>query len=373
VSNDPIALAKLAAAKIESNSFAATPFNDLAADTSVGRPDAPPRTLIYGPAGVGKSTFCASCEDVYVLPTEEGVNEIRVAQFKRKIESFDEYNSLVKRLLEKRHPYKAVCVDSAGALEALIITAIETRLTGSSVKVGGKVARTIADMNDDFGSGYQAIADEWRGVVRRLDELRTHRNMSVLITAHSKTENIRNLEGPDYPRYTVDLYGQKSSKVLVNWCDQVLFARQDVRVSPQNKHKVIALKGDLSLYTRQTAQWNAKTHGQLPWPDRLPLDWAVFDRLRRQVAEHGRLLPGWLETRFKTIEASIPDASRAKAREIFEHFLNNGQWHMADAVCRQAEEESGVVDLTAGDANEMANNVDHDGNGQLPPREQTDG
>jgi hypothetical protein len=312
--------------------------NDLAADTSYGRPDAPFRTLIYGPEGVGKSTFCSRCPGVYFLPTEEGVNEIPVPQYKTRISSLALLYQILAKLRDKRHPYKAVCLDNAGETEKLMVAAVEAR-----------TKKTIADLNDDFGKGYEAVADEWRRLVSFLDDLRDRRNMNVLFTAHSKRETVKNLEGKDYDRDSIDLFGKRGVKVLTGWCEHVLYARQDVRVAPENKHKVLAVKGELSLYTRGTAAWAAKTRGQVAWPDRIPLDWDTFARLREVISRHGAALPGWLRGRFEAVEESIAPESRGKARDVFEKNLDAGQWHMADAVCRQAEEESGASADAAGE------------------------
>lgn len=310
--------------------------NDLLDITSTGRSNAPYRVLIYGPGGVGKSTFCSKCKDVYFLPTEDGVNDIHVPQYKDQIPSLDVLYRILDKLLNGKHPYKAVCLDSTGATESLIIEAIESRLK----KAGGKSPKTIQEMNDDYGSGYTAIANEWRELLRKFDELRTKREINILLTAHSKREKVVNLEGKDYDRFTLDLIGQKSSKVITNWCDHVLFARQDVSVSNESKHKLLAQSGSLSIYTRGTASFSAKTRGEITWPDRIPLSWDTFSRLRELISTHGKELPYYLKNRFEKIKPTIESSKVEKAETLFNGALNSGIWHVADMVCSQAEEEA---------------------------------
>jgi hypothetical protein len=309
--------------------------DDLAVDT-VDRRDAPDRTMVYGPGGVGKSTFASQCPGIYFLGVEEGANQIHVAKYKHAFKTLKVFDDAMSKLRHKRHPYRGVCVDALGALEELFVEAIEERLRTA----GGKGAKSIAEMNDDYGAGYALIRDEWRSVLRRLDDLREARDMRVILVAHSKTETVHNLEGKDYQRYTIDLLGSKSVKLVTNWCDNVLFARQDVLVAAMDKKKVQARNTLLSLYARGSGSWDAKTRGDVPWPERLPLDWETFERVRLLVAEHGRDLADRLRARFAAVEAGIAEDSRARARAVFDGAVSGGQWHMADAVLEQAEEEA---------------------------------
>lgn len=312
-------------------------INELLDITSTGRSNAPYRVLIYGPGGVGKSTFCSKAKDVYFLPTEEGVNDIHVPQYKEQIRSLDIVYRVLDKLLNARHPYKSVCLDSAGATEALIIESIESKLKRTS---NGKSPKSIQEMNEDYGSGYTAIANEWSELLKKFDDLRQKREINIFITAHSKREKIVNLESKDYDRYTLDLIGQKSSKILTNWCDHVLFARQDVSVANETKHKILASTGSLAIYTRGTAQWSAKTRGEIPWPPRIPLSYDVFSRLRELISTHGSNLPNYLKSRFENNKSKIPSDKIEKATEIFKSSIEAGVWHIADAVCEQAENES---------------------------------
>jgi hypothetical protein len=310
--------------------------NELLALTTVGR-KAPHRTLIYGANGVGKTTFCSKAKNVYFIAPEEGANEIRVPQYKEKITSLALMYTVIGLLKTKKHPYENVCIDGATATEQLIIKAIEDRLKKSASS--SKDPKTIEDLNDDYGSGYIAISNEWKSLLIALDDLRDSRGMNILFCAHSKFEKVINLEGKDYERVTLELIGQRSIKALTNWADNVLYARQDVSVAEEKK-KVLATKGGLSLYTRGTATYQAKTRGEIPWPNRLHLDYDTFDRLRDLVTTYGKDLPNHLTDWFNKLEKTIPSDRRENAKKAFNEFIEKGQWHLADAVCVQAQEES---------------------------------
>ncbi len=348
--------------------------NEMLVDTSRGDPEAPYSCLAYGLAGVGKSTFFSRRKGVYFVPTEPGANQIRVPQYKYEIDSLEVVHSVLEKLRTSRHPYEAVCLDSASATELLIVRAIDERLRKTPVKMrDGGTAKSVSDLNDDYGSGYAAVAGEWQDLLRRLDALRTERQMDTFITAHAKIETVKNIEGPDYQKYTIDLTGPKSIKAIVNWSEYTLFMRQDVSIDASTKRKIMASTSALSIYTRGTAAWTAKTRGEIPWPERLPLDWGVFDRVRFLVARHGRDLESWLVARleaaggaparpmldaqlrarqwhtcdevcslaerFLAVEGSIPEAARPRARQVFLGALGEANVAVASAVCAQAEEE----------------------------------
>ncbi len=313
-----------------------TEENELLSLTTIGR-KAPHRTLIYGANGVGKTTFCSKAENVYFIAPEEGANEIRVPQYKEKITSLALMYVVIGLLKNKKHPYKSLCIDGATSTEQLIIKAIEERLKKAATS--SKDPKTIEDLNDDYGSGYIAISNEWKALLTVLDDLRESRGINILMCAHSKVEKVNNLEGKDYERVTLELIGQRSTKALTNWADNVLYARQDVSTAEEKK-KIIAIKGSLSLYTRGTATYSAKTRGEIPWPNRLPLEYQTFDRLSDLIITYGKDLPKFLSDWFDKLESSIPTDRREKAKKAFQDFLENGQWHLADMICSQAQEEA---------------------------------
>jgi len=79
----------------------------------------PPRILIYGQAGIGKTTFGAAAPKPIFIPIEDGLGKIEADAFpcpKSYIEVRDALDSLIK----EDHDYKTVVVDSLDWLEPLI-------------------------------------------------------------------------------------------------------------------------------------------------------------------------------------------------------------------------------------------------------------
>lgn len=315
--------------------------NDLADFVSIGR-KSPVRVGIYGPNGVGKTSFIAAVPGIFIAPTEDGAEQLRVPQWKVRLRTLDKFNDVITMLLTKRHPYTAFGIDTASMLERLFMDAIEVRLRKDA---GGKkdAPLTIADLNEEYGEGYAAVAREWHRMTDRFDELRDKRGMSIWITCPSRVSKVKNLSGKDYDSYSLDLYSQKSTLVLTSWLDYVLFARQDVSIAETEKgRKVIANKGQLSVYTRGSAEFLAKTRGEIPWPDRLPLDFDTVMRLHDMIGTHGRDLSAWLTGRFEATIGPLTAKNAegaTKATASFVSAIAKGIWHVADDVCTQMESE----------------------------------
>ena len=77
-----------------------------------GRENRPPRLMIYGQEGVGKSTYGASAPDAIFIQTEDGLGEINCHKFPL-AKSLDEVLAELTALRDEDHNYKTVVIDSA--------------------------------------------------------------------------------------------------------------------------------------------------------------------------------------------------------------------------------------------------------------------
>lgn len=76
----------------------------------------PPRVLIHGVAGIGKSTFAASADAPVFVLTEDGLGKLQVPHFPLAT-SYAEVAEALDALLEEDHAYSTVVVDSVDWLE----------------------------------------------------------------------------------------------------------------------------------------------------------------------------------------------------------------------------------------------------------------
>src|SRR5687767_8858157 len=84
---------------------------------------APVRVLIYGPDGVGKTTFAADAKDAIIVPAEDGAAYKNVARFPV-AETWQDVLDALAELRNNDHPHKTLVLDSVDWMEQLIATHI---------------------------------------------------------------------------------------------------------------------------------------------------------------------------------------------------------------------------------------------------------
>ena len=84
-----------------------------------GRTSTPPRILVYGTEGIGKSTLAAQAPHPIFIQTEDGLGEIDCHKFPLS-RTFDEVQTSLTSPATEDHEYETVVIDSADWLERLI-------------------------------------------------------------------------------------------------------------------------------------------------------------------------------------------------------------------------------------------------------------
>ena len=225
----------------------------------------PPRMLIHGVAGVGKSTFAANADNPVVIATEDGLGMLKVASFPV-AKSFDEVMEGLAALYSEPHEFRTVVVDSVDWLEPLIWKkACEDNRWGSIEEPG-------------YGKGYLAALDLWRQYLDGLNALRDERGMTVIQIAHTDIKRFDSPEHEPYDRYVIKLQA-RASALLQEHSDVVLFANYRISVSKSdvgfNKKVTRALgSGARVMHTEERPAFLAKNRYGLP--ETLPLEWSEF-------------------------------------------------------------------------------------------------
>ena len=98
----------------------------------------PPRTLIYGSDGIGKTTFAARSPNPIFITTEDGATRVPVAKFPHCKSSQDVTNYL-HALYGEDHDYKTVVLDSADWAQALSAAPSHIRLFSKTHVTGDSV------------------------------------------------------------------------------------------------------------------------------------------------------------------------------------------------------------------------------------------
>ena len=236
-----------------------------------GKRPAPPRLLLYGVEGVGKSTFAANAPNPIFIPTEDGLGEINCASFPL-AKKLTDVESYLSALAIEPHDYQTVIIDSLDWLEQLIWDDL-CRLSS---------ATSIEKVDGGFGKGYTAALRFWRQIIDSLEVLHKERGMAVILIAHAKVERFEDPESSAYDRYTPRLH-KHANAVITEWADAILFATRKFRTESEDagfgRERTIAVGigkdgGERVLRTVGGPSCVAKNRYNLPYE--LPLCWDAF-------------------------------------------------------------------------------------------------
>jgi hypothetical protein len=236
-----------------------------------GRQPMPPRLVVYGTEGIGKSTFASEAPQPVFIQTEDGLAEIECDKFPLATRLEDVQTALLE-LFSEQHDYQTVVLDSLDWLERLIWDELCRQHNVTSIeKVDGGYAK-----------GYTHALTHWRQVLDSLNRLRSERGMVVICIAHSKIEKFEDPETSAYDRYSPRL--NKHAQALVcEWSDAVLFASRKFRTQTEDagfgRKRAIAAAvgaggGERVLRCVGGPSCIAKNRYRLP--EELPLSWAGF-------------------------------------------------------------------------------------------------
>ena len=230
---------------------------------TTGVQTAPVKTVLYGPEGIGKSTFASHFPSPVFIDTEGGTKRLNVARLPQPTS----WAMLLDEVAEVRKgnvPCSTLVIDTADWAERLCIQAVCAR-----AKVNG-----IEDFG--YGKGYTYVKEEFAKLLDALEEV-LNAGHNVVVLAHAA---ITKFEQPDAVG-NYDRWSMKTSKqvapLLREWCDMLLFANYKTMVekagsSPNAKNK--ASGGKRVLYTTHHACWDAKNRFDLP--DEISFDYAAI-------------------------------------------------------------------------------------------------
>ena len=236
-----------------------------------GRKHSPPRLLIYGTEGIGKSTTAAQAPKPIFIPTEDGLDQIECSSFPLANKLAD-VDAAVQSLIHERHDFETVVIDSVDWLERLVWDVLCEQYGVSSIeKVDGGYAK-----------GYTHALTHWRKVLGDLNELRNQRGMCVILLAHAKVEKFEDPESSAYDRYSPRLHKHVTA-LLTEWADAVLFATRKIITKTEetgfNRERTIAAAlgkdgGERILRCVGSPACVAKNRYDLP--AELPLSWSAL-------------------------------------------------------------------------------------------------
>lgn len=232
------------------------------------------KVVVYGPEGIGKSTFAAQFPAPLFIDTEGSTNLMDVARLPRPT-SWTMLLAMIQEVKVTPGCCKTLVVDTIDWAEQLCTTHVCAAYQKKSVEEFG------------YGKGYVYVQEEIGRFLNLLQDV-IDAGINVVLTAHAQ---IRKFEQPNesgsYDRYELKL-GQKTSSrtsaLVKEWADMVLFAKyKEFVVSVGEKKKVQG--GARVMYTTHHPNWDAKNRHSLP--EELPFEYAQIAYCIPNDAGHG--------------------------------------------------------------------------------------
>lgn len=236
----------------------------LLSQVSKGKIKKPHRILVFGPDGVGKSTFASDAPNPIFIGSEDGTANLDVHRFP-KPNSYNEVMQMVLELIGKEHKYKTLVIDSLDWLEPLVWQHVCTNHKKESIEeVGG-----------GYGKGYVEAQNEWRKLMNTIQGLQEQKNMNLICIAHAQVKAfVDPTKNATYDRYILKL-NEKAAALWREFVDSVLFANFEVFVKNTDDRKAKAYgDGARYMFTERRPAFDAKNRAGLLF--RLPLSWDSY-------------------------------------------------------------------------------------------------
>lgn len=225
----------------------------------------PPRIVIYGDAGCGKTTFGACAPDPVFIQTEDGLGNLDATAFPLAA-SFDDVMLALQSLYTEENSFKTLVVDSLDWLEPLVWQKVCVLHNVPSIE------------SMPYGKGYVEALAIWRQFFEGITALRDARNMTVIMIAHSQVVRVEDPTLPAYDRHGLKLH-KRAAAIAEEFADVILYAAMQTNTVTEdagfnNKRVRAVTSGERIMHTIGQPAFLAKSRFSLPSP--LPLSWEAF-------------------------------------------------------------------------------------------------
>jgi len=229
----------------------------------------PPKIVVYGVGGIGKTKFAHHAPKPFFIFTEDGRGTFDLSG-SPVCKTYADVMNWIKFLYEGEHDYKTVVIDTIDEFEPLLWAKV----------CADHGQKSIDNNSKEFGfqKGYRHAADKGRLLLDGLDLLRDERKMAVIVLGHANPEKFDDPMSESYHLFNLRVH-KLYSAIIHDWSDCFLFANYEHFVVKDDgsfgKERVRGVgQGKRILYTQRRPAFVAKERYGLP-PE-LPFEWSAF-------------------------------------------------------------------------------------------------
>lgn len=292
-----------------------------------GRRPGAKKILIYGPEGIGKTTFAASFPDPVFIDTEGSTKEYDVARLPDP-SSWTMLKEAVRYTAQHPECCRTLVIDTMDWAERMAIQAVLDEHKKAGIEDFG------------YGNGYRYVYEKCGDLLNLLNDV-VAAGINVVLTAHA---SLRKFEQPDergsYDRYALKLIDSPKTSIAASvkeWADMVLFANYKTEVVVDSKTKKAKAEGGRRvMYTSHHPCWDAKNRYGLP--EELPFTYEVI----REVVENTNInssTQAKSKEKSKDVSSETKESKQREEKKPAEEKTEKTQKTLEDAIREKPIEE----------------------------------
>ena len=260
------------------------------------------KVVVYGPEGIGKSTFASHFPDPLFIDTEGSTKELDVKRLPAPT-SWSYLKEEVRYVAAHPDCCRTLVIDTADWAEKLAIQSVLDEHNKNGIEDFG------------YGNGYRYVYEKFGEIFNLLNDV-IEKGINVVITAHAI---LKKFEQPDemgaYDRYALKLIDSPKTSIsaaLKEWADMVLFANyKTIIVTDSKTKKSKAQGGKRVMYTSHHSCWDAKNRFSLP--EELPFEYGAIANVIEQDSKTKAENESVKENRTEKAESKSIKESEGKA------------------------------------------------------------